>query len=44
MGALDGGWRGDFQWAGKEPSHKMVVEWLVDIYNNISEMDAMAII
>ena len=25
----------------KEPSHKMVVEWLVDVYDNISETGAM---
>ncbi len=35
MGRLDVRGRGDRQWAAKEPSRKLVAEWLVDVYSNI---------
>jgi hypothetical protein len=35
MGRLDVRGRGIVNGAAKEPSRKLVVEWLVDVYSNI---------
>ena len=35
MGGVDDGRRGDCQWQSKEPTRKLVADWLMEVYSNM---------